>query len=299
MSVKNIGLMIFLFLFGPMIAYAGSVEIQCFLTPETGYIGDLFTYEVVLTKEAGVVLDVTPEFDPALELVTASSTFGDHKEQTVKYTYIFRSFEPGEYTIAPPKITTSEGQRVEHSGTEVLLTVESLLTDEIDDVMDIKPQGAEGFTLKQSLTIAAGVLACLLGLYLFFRLRKPRAQIQQEESLPAHVIAYRVLDELRKQELVKQGRIQEYYVRLSACLRAYVEGRFALKVMEMTTEEFLNNLQGASFLERNQKKTLDRFLRHCDLVKFAGYQPKEEEAFRAYDLCKAFIDETRDESSDL
>ena len=65
----------------------------------------------------------------------------------------------------------------------------------------------------------------------------------------------------------------------------------------MTTEEFLASLQGVTFLERNQKRTVDAFLRHCDLVKFAGYRPDEAEALRAYELCKAFVDETRDETS--
>ena len=42
------------------------------------------------------------------------------------------------------------------------------------------------------------------------------------------------------------------------------------------------------------KALLNTFLNHCDLVKFAEYQPQTDDIQKTFDSCKAFIEETKD-----
>ena len=44
----------------------------------------------------------------------------------------------------------------------------------------------------------------------------------------------------------------------------------------------------------NYKPLLNTFLKHCDLVKFAEYQPSKEDIQKTFDSCKAFIEGTQE-----
>ncbi|MHC5184367.1 MAG: hypothetical protein ACYSPI_08845, partial [Planctomycetota bacterium] len=79
------------------------------------------------------------------------------------------------------------------------------------------------------------------------------------------------------ENLVEQGRIKEFYEKLSTCLRHYIENRFQLRAPEQTTEEFLEQLKTSDALRLEHKQQLQKFLEHSDLVKFARYEPNPEQ----------------------
>jgi hypothetical protein len=66
--------------------------------------------------------------------------------------------------------------------------------------------------------------------------------------------------------------VKEYHIAASDILRTYVEARFRVEALEMTTREVLDGLgrvgAGSRFLEG-----LRTFLEACDLVKFAKARP--------------------------
>jgi hypothetical protein len=111
--------------------------------------------------------------------------------------------------------------------------------------------------------------------------------------IPAHEVAYQRLRELVAQDLVAQGMIKEFYERISNILRHYIEDRFDLRAPERTTEEFLFELGSSSALEGADKERLREFMTHCDLVKFAKFQPEAAQIQRTFDLVKEFIEKTR------
>ncbi|MBE0536276.1 MAG: hypothetical protein IH624_11460 [Phycisphaerae bacterium] len=109
----------------------------------------------------------------------------------------------------------------------------------------------------------------------------------------AHEIAYEILRKLAEDKLVESGRIKEFHERLSNCLRHYIEYRFALKAPERTTEEFLAELGRAETLAAEHREDLRQFLEHCDLVKFAKYEPSVEQIEEALRMVERFVDKTR------
>ncbi len=58
---------------------------------------------------------------------------------------------------------------------------------------------------------------------------------------PAHVIALRDLERLMSEKLWEKGEIKAYYTRLTEILRQYLENRFSVYSLEMTTDETLDD----------------------------------------------------------
>ena len=102
-----------------------------------------------------------------------------------------------------------------------------------------------------------------------------------------------------EQDLVKTGKIKEFYERISDIFRHYIEHRFNLKAPERTTEEFLAELSSANVLAKQDREHLAEFLQHCDLVKFAKYDPTTEQIQKTFDLVKDFIETTKSDEKKI
>jgi len=100
-------------------------------------------------------------------------------------------------------------------------------------------------------------------------------------------------------DLVKEGKIKEFYEQISDILRHYIEHRFNLRAPERTTEEFLIELATAEVLGAADKEDLGEFLKHCDLVKFARYNPATEQIQKTFDLVKNFIEKTKSDEKKI
>jgi hypothetical protein len=112
---------------------------------------------------------------------------------------------------------------------------------------------------------------------------------------PAHVIALRRLEALQKKNYVEQGIFKPYYTELAECTREYLENRFQIRALEMTTEEFLEGFINDRTLGLTHQQILTEFLRSADLVKFAKCLPLSAEAEKSLALVKQFIAETKAE----
>jgi hypothetical protein len=105
------------------------------------------------------------------------------------------------------------------------------------------------------------------------------------------------LKALVEENLVEAGKIKEFYERISSILRHYIEHRFDLRAPERTTEEFLAELKYTEVLSVSDKESLEEFLTHCDLVKFAKHSPATEQIQQTFDLVKDFIEKTKSDES--
>lgn len=137
---------------------------------------------------------------------------------------------------------------------------------------------------------AAAIAATLAAAAAFYYHRKrPPAPLP---APPPWVVARRRLKELQRRRLPELGRFEPYYVDLSAILRYYIEDRFALHAPEQTTQEFLETAAKTGVLSEEQRNVLARFLRHCDRVKFARYEPAMQEMADSFDFVRHFVEET-------
>ncbi len=158
----------------------------------------------------------------------------------------------------------------------VAVAVESVGRDEGGDIRDIKGPLAIPFaavTLLPWLAAAAALAAAAVWLHRRRRRRtRPEARAPAVPPRPAHEVALEALDALEAARLLERGEIKTYHVRLSDILRVYVEGRFGVDAMEMTTGEVVAALRGTEAgggVAADVRRLLDR----CDLVKFAKLRP--------------------------
>lgn len=143
---------------------------------------------------------------------------------------------------------------------------------------------------------AAGIIAAA-GFWVHLRRRRIKELVRIFK--PAHEIAYERLRALVRQDLIKAGKIKEFYECISDILRHYIEHRFNLRAPERTTEEFLVELSSANILSQSVQDRLGKFLGHCDLVKFAKYAPTTEQIQRTFDLVRDFIETTKSDEKKI
>jgi len=157
-----------------------------------------------------------------------------------------------------------------------------------DLLRDIKaPVEIPNVWLWVGIGVAALALAALLvGLILYFALRKK--QILVPPMIPAHVRAKQKLQEA----LALIAQPKPFCTLVSDTVRFYLEERFTFRAPERTTEEFLYELQATNLLLPEQKESLGEFLRRCDLVKFARYEPREVELRDLHDSAVRLVEET-------
>ena len=115
-----------------------------------------------------------------------------------------------------------------------------------------------------------------------------RAQVPAVPVIPAHVRAKQKLQEA----LALIGQPRDFCILVSDTIRWYLEDRFTFRAPERTTEEFLHELRETNLLTPDQKDSLGEFLKRCDLVKFARYEPGEPELRDLHNSAVRLVEET-------
>jgi len=217
--------------------------------------------------------------------------------------YKLIAYSPGQFIIPGPTIRyrTAGGELQSINANDLPVTVVSLLGKDADlskiDIRDIKQPLEVPFDWRPVGLLAAGAMA--VGLLTFAAYRWANRGHVGSAAVPAplpHELALEGLARLRRRRLVEEGTVEEYYIQLSGIIRHYLEGRFRLHAPEMTTEEFLQAVQQGSSLNPDHRRLLGEFLSESDLVKFARHTPAPEEAERAFEAARRFVDESRPEA---
>ncbi|MGO8835864.1 MAG: hypothetical protein ACLQAH_02165 [Limisphaerales bacterium] len=157
-----------------------------------------------------------------------------------------------------------------------------------NDIRDIKPPVAipNGW---EWIWWTLGALAVLAILFLAWKWwQKRRSQIPFVPPVPAHVRAKQKLAEA----LALIAQPKPFVIAVSDAARAYLEERFNFHAPERTTEEFLHELNDTNLLVKEQKESLGNFLENCDLVKFAKYEPVENELRNLHGSALRLVEET-------
>src|SRR5436309_4772819 len=135
--------------------------------------------------------------------------------------------------------------------------------------------------------LSALLLAALAYLaWQYWTLRRMQAAVVP--IIPPHVRAKQRLQEA----LGLLGQPREFCIIVSDTIRYYLEERFDFRAPERTTEEYLYELRQPNLLTPDQKESLGEFLKRCDLVKFARYEPGEPELRDLHGSALRLVEET-------
>jgi len=214
------------------------------------------------------VLDVQAEGEPA-----------SGGPETSTWTITLAAFELGALEIPsfPIEITAQDGAIDTLTTDAWAIRVVSVGADETGELRDIR--GPLGIPISGWI-VALWVLVPLLvvaALYLLARRLRPRKREVVRAALgplprPPHEVALEALAALEATSMLDDGHVKQYHIAASDILRTYVEDRFRVDALEMTTREVLEGLERAGADPRFRAGLRD-FLDACDLVKFAKVRP--------------------------
>lgn len=215
--------------------------------------------------------------------------------------FIISAFDSGYFAIPPFKFFVN-GDTTNPVLTEtLLLEVKTVPTDTTDaTVKDIKPPYAEPFDWKWYLPMvywgAAAILLVAIIVFIILKLtrKKPQAIVEQKPDVPPHVLALAQLEKVKEEAVWKEGKTKEYYSAISDSVRLYIEGRFGIQALELTTDEIVRAFK-SQVVDPLSKEKLQQLLVLADFVKFAKQIPIEQEHAIALQNAFDFVNGTKRE----
>lgn len=275
--------------------------------------------EVIAPKGQQFVLPVYPDtLITGIEVLSVlkPDTIYAHEVMTVSQKYIITSFDSALYHV--PFIPVYDGKdtirtndfalkvvspQLSEATLKYLEEVNTQQTDSLDfnrlEVYDIKTILEAPFVWTDywiyGLIFLLIVIGAILGRYLYLKYKQNGGVlIKPKKIVLPHVVALSALDQVREKKLWQQGREKEYYTEVTDILRTYIEDRYGVNAMEMTSDEILSVLHG--FLESDSSyKELGQILKLADLVKFAKYKPFPDENDLSLVNSYLFVNQTKRE----
>lgn len=276
---------------------AGPLSYTSRADPDRVQLGEPFSYELVIRHRLGQRYDLRPpSSDGAFELHGQTRNRVDAKDgATTTFTLKLALFELGRKKLPDLTFEVFEGDRAGKfvaPGVDVegisSLPKESEKGEALRDIKPPEDVPVRSYRLLWVLGALLAAAALAYALYRWLKRDKPVRAVR-EPLAPLDVRILRSLDELRGQNLPAQGRVREFYFRLSEIVRAYLGERYGFEALECTSAELFHAL-GKVHAPGLPAEELKRFVFEADLVKFAK-QPAlssqcEESLGFAYELVR-------------
>lgn len=277
--------------------------------PDSVLLGDHFDLVLEVEVADGHLVafpTITPEFaEGRIELLEERGvdTLGASEGRYhLRKSYRMISFEPAQYRIDSLGVLASDGKGVDTLFAQgaLALDVAMIPVDTAQKtIYDIKQPLPMPVTLEEVVAIAGytfailAVVVALVALVVFLVRRARGEKVANKRVEPAHVVAIRSLEHLANQKLWQNGKVKEYYSRLTEIFRTYLAGRYGVGALEMTTEEIVEAMKDLAFTPKHTQE-LTSLLTESDLVKFAKYIPEAESCEVAYYTIYYFVEESKE-----
>lgn len=225
----------------------------------------------------------------------------DERQFTIRQNLLITSFDSGYYVIPPIRIgymLRGDTNTYFTQTAPVSLSVNTVQTDQKQDIKPIKPPLRAPVTFREIITWVLILLligAIAFGVYYFIKMREkkePLIRLRLKPTIPPDEAALEAFETLRSKKLWQSGRVKEYYSEMTDIVREYMELRFSIRALEMTTDEIASAVRQAPVNAEARNKMLAT-LTLADLVKFAKEQPLPMENDASLNHCIEFVRETR------
>ncbi|MEE2669975.1 MAG: hypothetical protein VYD78_08235 [Gemmatimonadota bacterium] len=245
-------------------------------------------------------VDLAP-FEVLVAEPLALQSEGGRKVTGVRFTLAV--FELGDLEIPSfdVRVAAPDGSLTTVSTDPYVVTVQSVGLDEGGDIRAIRgPLGIPLSVIYVLPWLMLLVLLGALGFWLWQRRRPEEPDARRSVVIPGlpHEEAYEALDHLAESGLLERGEIKEYHIIVSEIVRVYIEARFRVYALEMTTSEVTDRLSSTD-LPVETVQDFERFGDHCDLVKFAKLSPRPESCREILAAARGFVDKTRPRPADV
>jgi len=295
--IINIISLIFVALLHGEIAYTQTIQVSAKLDSTNNIIiGDQVKLKLQATCPSGTILMWPAIKDTIIKQIEVAGRSkidtvfsADKKSITLSQTYTITSFDSGSYKIPAFEFNyrfLKDSNNYSALTNELLLNVNTVQVDTTKTIKDIKAPLKAPLMFKELLPyIGIGIAIIAIILLIIYYIRKkrksePLIKLKPARVIPAHEIALQALQKLKDDKLWQNNKVKLYYIELTDILRKYIEGRFEVEAMEMTTDEIAAIFKSID-IDDELKRKLKYILVLADLVKFAKAQPIANE----HDIC--------------
>ena len=218
----------------------------------------------------------------------------------IRRALVVQGFDSGVYAIPPfllvagPDTARSQGFSIKVNPVDV---------SHLSDINPLAPTAEfhsrwydwlPDFITDYWLWILFGVLLIAGGISAYLILTRKVAVniLPQKKRLPPDLIAENRLNALKEEQLWEKGQEKEYYTQLIDILRDYLQERFGINAMEMTSSQILDALQ-SNEETRLPNRYMRKILEVADFVKFAKVRPLPDDNVRSWQNALQFVQDTR------
>lgn len=220
--------------------------------------------------------------------------------QQINYSVPLQSFDSGVYLL--PRFEYIAGKDTVFSNNLVLKVVPVIVGDNeaISGFMPVEePLNVSIFDQLPDwlydywwiIVIILLMIGAIIYLIIRFKQTGSLNLVKKKELLP-HEVALFNLEKLKNKKLWEQGMEREYFTELTEILRIYLQSRFRINAMEMTTRQIVEMLESSAEIS-DKKEYVKQILDVADFVKFAQLRPLPSENTEAFDNAIRFVNETK------
>ena len=209
---------------------------------------------------------------------------------------IIQSFDSGLWVIKPIPYVVNGDTAFCNQLTLKVLPVD---VSQMKDIHDIKPVEDVPFNLLDWLPDYwwAWLLGLLLiggGIWVYRKYYKKGINPLKpsKKRLPPYEEAMINLQNLKAAQLWQQGQEKEYFTGLTDILRVYIDRRFHINAVEMTSSQIIDTLKKNDETKAVNEQ-LEMILEVADIVKFANARPLADDNEVAYQRAVNFVEATR------
>ncbi len=294
MKIKKYILILFAVL--TSLAVKSQVEVHAVLDSSKIRIGEQTKLDIYLSYDASaqknmeilwpLIEDTLKKGIEVLNVSKIDTTIPDKTKPNFVQQHIqltVTSFDSGAYYIAPFKFVLNKDTANPLLTETLLLEVNTVPTDtSITKTKDIKPPYDEPFDWKWYINYVYIGLAILAGIVILLVIiaklnkQKPQEIIIEKPKIPAHITALASLEKIKEEAIWKDNKTKEYYSSIADTVRLYIEERFHINALELTSEEIIKIFK-SQVVDAESKGKLNQILTLSDFVKFAKQIPIEAE----------------------
>jgi hypothetical protein len=209
-----------------------------------------------------------------------TSELQEKKLFSYRQVFTVTCFDSGYYPVPPFVFSYQQpGDTTQHfTETEaMLISVQGIAVDTTKNIRDIKQPLSVPFTFAEAVPyiLAALGIAGIIFLVMYYRKKFRKKEVVTKVFVPTrppHEIALEELKKLEAERLWQQGLVKQYHSRLTDIVRTYIEHRYKIIAMELTTGEIMEAINRTA-VETEWREKLFQMLSIADMVKFAKVQP--------------------------
>lgn len=286
---------------------AQQVNVSAELEKDTILIGDQISFTLNFTGPGDALVD-WPFFQDTIteniELIQRSKidSVVDEESNTLNLhqNLIITSFDSGYYKIPAVDffymLPGNTSQYHAFTQAEYLL-VNTVQVDTTAAIKPIKGPMHAPYTFREFLPWFFGIICViiLILIIIWYRLWRKKEKkftwVKPKPKLPPHVVALNDLEKLRRKKLWQAEKYKEFYTELTDILRIYLDGRFGINAMEMTSVEIIERILGLQ-LDNRMLGKVSEVIYTADMVKFAKEKPLPTENDKAQKTTEEFVKDT-------